>query len=615
MGAVLKPTLGYYFKAAARLRKEDIMKFTALLVVIAMLLSISLTLVSCGGGTDGGDDTGEVGGGENGGGNTGGNGGNTDGDGGNTGDGNEGGNTGNEGGGENDGPSDYETLPVTVVEKYLPEALSSAIYTQFESKDSIFRKLTLASGPFAYADVFGVSNGTLKSITVPVRSTEAPNASGKFTMTIVKVKNTTKGISGSPLATYVIEIDPDEYGLQAKKTASVYKKIVIDLTSYNIVLGADETVAIGKLGDSIVPAMLNHDDTSKEPLKSINDTFPQALGIFRMVGTGNGQAKCNESSICFDFEIERTYESQAAIDKLLTEETYYQSAIAALKELYRGKKVSVVGDSISTFVGISSNTDYNLTLSTNSAKGEYYPTWDATTSDYTKTYWGKVIKDLEMSLCVNNSMSGAFVTGSEKRPAFPKIATQLHRDNGTASNRADDTNPDVVLVFFGINDIDDKNASVGSLYTMLNTANGKTDEEKIESWFAGVLASLEANGGKPRDKYDYFDEAYALGLYLMMEEYEGVEVYCFTHVWNYTEGLTRAKINSYNRVIKALANYFGATVVDQNGELAEYTESNSYTHTSLREDVAIHPKSSGHALIGKLVLKTMAKKNEIAYND
>ena len=586
------------------------MKFTALLICIAMLLSISMTLVSCGGGDEGGDNTGDLGGNGSEGGGTEGDGGNTDGE-------NGGGNTGDEDGegDEPDEPSDYETVPVTVVEKYLPEALSEAIYAQFESKDTIFKKLTLASGPFAYADVFGVSNGTLKSITVPVRSTEAPNAAGNFTMTIVKVKNTTSGISGTPLATYVIEIDPYEHGLVAAKQTSVYKKIVVDLTSYNIVLGADETVAIGKNGDSIIPAMLNHDDMSKEPLKTINDTFPQALGIFRMVGSGNGQAKTNEASICFDFEIERTYESQAAIDKLLADETYYKNAVAALKELYRGKKVSVVGDSISTFVGISSNTDYNLTLSTNSAKGEYYPTWDATTSDYTKTYWGKVIKDLEMSLCVNNSMSGAFVTGSEKRPAFPKIATQLHQDNGTASDRTDDTNPDVVLVFFGINDIDDKNASVGSLYTMLNTANGKTDEEKIEAWFAGVLASLEANGGKPRDKYDYFDEAYALGLYLMMEEYEGVEVYCFTHVWNYTDGLTRAKINSYNRVIKALANYFGATVVDQNGELAEYTESNSYTHTSLREDVAIHPKSSGHALIGKLVLKTIAKKNGLAYND
>ena len=586
------------------------MKFTALLICIAMLLSISMTLVSCGGGDEGGDNTGDLGGNGSEGGGTEGDGGNTDGE-------NGGGNTGDEDGegDEPDEPSDYETVPVTVVEKYLPEALSEAIYAQFESKDTIFKKLTLASGPFAYADVFGVSNGTLKSITVPVRSTEAPNAAGNFTMTIVKVKNTTSGISGAPLATYVIEIDPYEHGLVAAKQTSVYKKIVVDLTSYNIVLGADETVAIGKNGDSIVPAMLNHDDATKEPLASINEMFPQALGMFRMVGANNGQAKTNEASICFDFEIERTYESQAAIDKLLADETYYKNAVAALKELYRGKKVSVVGDSISTFVGISSNTDYNLTLSTNSAKGEYYPTWDATTSDFTKTYWGKVINDLEMSLCVNNSMSGAFVTGSEKRPAFPKIATQLHQDNGTASDRTDDTNPDVVLVFFGINDIDDKNASVGSLYTMLNTANGKTDEEKIEAWFAGVLASLEAHGGKPRDKYDYFDEAYALGLYLMMQEYEGVEVYCFTHVWNYTDGLTRAKINSYNRVIKALANYFGATVVDQNGELAEYTENNSYTHTSLREDVAIHPKSSGHALIGKLVLKTMAKKNGLAYND
>ena len=282
-------------------------KLTALLICVAMLFSISMTLISCGGADEGGDNTGDLGG-------NGSEGGSTEGDGGNNG-GENGGDPGEEGE-EPDEPSDYETVPVTVVEKYLPEALSEAIYAQFESKDTIFKKLTLASGPFAYADVFGVSNGTLKSITVPVRSTEAPNANGNFTMTIVKVKNTTSGISGTPLATYVIEIDPYEHGLVAAKQTSVYKKIVVDLTSYNIVLGADETVAIGKNGDSIVPAMLNHDDATKEPLASINEMFPQALGMFRMVGSGNGQAKTNEASICFDFEIERTYESQAAIDKL-----------------------------------------------------------------------------------------------------------------------------------------------------------------------------------------------------------------------------------------------------------------------------------------------------------
>ena len=583
------------------------MRFTALLVSIAMLLSISVTLVSCGGDSTGdgeGEGTGDVGGNE--------------GENENQGTGENDGNTEGEGGEseEPEEPSDYETVPVTVVENYLPADLAEEIYTVLESpQNTIFKPANLVMGPFAYADVFGVSNGTLKSITIPVRSTEAPNSDGKFVITIVKVKNTTAGIAGAALETYTVTVDPYEHGLLASKQTKVYKKIVVDLTPYNIVLGENETVAVGKSGDSIIPAMLEHkDNMDKAPLSSISETFPDALGAFRMVGMSSGAFNSNEFTICFDFEIERTYESQAAIDRLAAEETAYQAAVEALKEIYRGKNVSVVGDSISTFKGITSNSSFNQSLSVNSAKNEHYPSADPTTSDYTKTYWGKVIKDLEMTLCVNNSMSGAFVTGSEKRPSFPNIATQLHQDNGTPNDRSDDVNPDVVLVFFGINDVDN-NRNVGKLIQSLNTVNGKTDEEKVRAWFEGVLSTLQTSGGTPSNIYTNFDEAYALGLARMMEEYEGVEVYCFTLVRNYTEGLTQNMINNYNRVITAIANYFGATVVDQNGELSEFNFTNSFAHSSLNENKAIHPRSSGHARIGKLAIKTIAKKNGLAYND
>ena len=73
-------------------------KLTALLICIAMLLSISLTLVSCGGGDEGGDNTGDLGGNGSEGGGTEGDGGNTDGE-------NGGGNTGDEDG-EGDEPDD-----------------------------------------------------------------------------------------------------------------------------------------------------------------------------------------------------------------------------------------------------------------------------------------------------------------------------------------------------------------------------------------------------------------------------------------------------------------------------------------------------------------------------
>ena len=109
------------------------------------------------------------------------------------------------------------------------------------------------------------------------------------------------------------------------------------------------------------------------------------------------------------------------------------------KEITRftGKKISILGDSISTFKGYSNNTNYNSTLGDNIV---YYDGSYMGFFDVNETWWMQTIDALGMELCVDNAYSGDRVcTHGISR------ALQLHNNEGE--------NPDVIVVFLGVNDL------------------------------------------------------------------------------------------------------------------------------------------------------------------
>ena len=80
------------------------------------------------------------------------------------------------------------------------------------------------------------------------------------------------------------------------------------------------------------------------------------------------------------------------------EDTKRQRLAAALKD----KTVSILGDSISTFGGVSDNSQYPQTLNQNIG---FYPLNNVTTR--TETWWQQVTDALGMELGVNNSSDGS----------------------------------------------------------------------------------------------------------------------------------------------------------------------------------------------------------------
>ena len=106
--------------------------------------------------------------------------------------------------------------------------------------------------------------------------------------------------------------------------------------------------------------------------------------------------------------------------------------------MLNGKRISILGDSISTYKNVSNNADANATTFTNPYKyADPFP--------LEKTYWMLVINTFGMTLCVNNSWSGGNLSGKNDESSGMNRAHQLANNNGEK--------PEFIILFMGTNDL------------------------------------------------------------------------------------------------------------------------------------------------------------------
>ena len=133
----------------------------------------------------------------------------------------------------------------------------------------------------------------------------------------------------------------------------------------------------------------------------------------------------------------------------------------------KGKCLSILGDSISTYKGVSNDNTANSTTGSN----PYFYQGDFPLE---KAYWMRILKTFDMRLCVNNSRSGGNLSGIEDFSSGVNRAEQL--------SRADGTSPDLIIIFMGINDLGrgvDISAFSADYEKTLNAINEKHPEAKV----------------------------------------------------------------------------------------------------------------------------------------
>ncbi len=526
-----------------------------------------------------------------------------------------------------------QTEPFTKTENYVPTDVFTQMKTYFEAANNSFSTIEeRENAPFVSTDVFALSNCKVKSITIPVFSTRKVDSDGDFTFSLYVLPNAWASLRNElkdPADPIVIKINAAEYELEENKV--IRKFITVDLSEYDIELTAAETLGFSNSSDTLVPAQVltsgTEDGRNKYvAAKTLIDEW-DVVGYYYYdfaIDPETGKAigfTYTDNSLLFDFELERTYESEAAYNEMLAAkaaaDAEYATKLEAVKNAYGDKCFSLIGDSISTFSGVTNDKNVHPSLE----KNRVYYTSKTTVYDYTKTYWGKLSVDTGMDLCVINSWSGSKCFG-DKEDLIDNILTRSY-NLSTAAGKA----PDVIFLYFAINDMLNSPSSVngttesdftgklptGDLYQRLSaTDKTKTDKQIVGEWFDEV-EQLAADAGyipdapstvKRGETYITWEGAYALALQNIKRLHENAEVFVFTHLECNHGSSGQPRLDKANTVLRALAEYFEVGVVDQ----ANSVVNKQNCHMYARDAYGLHPNGKGHAAITRLIVETLYEK-------
>lgn len=218
------------------------------------------------------------------------------------------------------------------------------------------------------------------------------------------------------------------------------------------------------------------------------------------------------------------------------------------------KKISILGDSISTFAGFIP-----------SGSATYYPSGDVTS--VSDTWWRKVIDALGLILDINNSWSGSYVT------------TNNGDESAGCMSRCENLgSPDIIIVYMGINDFNNE----------------------------VVIGEYTGHSSVPVDTTT-FANAYSVMLNKILTKYTTAKVYVCTLIdeeRNLTEGFPEINgngnsINDYNNTIKNLADIFNVEVLD----IAK--SGLTYQNMSVYNPNKLHPNKAGHSLIANYIINRL----------
>ena len=413
-----------------------------------------------------------------------------------------------------------------VVDTYEPKALADVEYnatygTTFKT-DFPITTLTLVDNmsvaPYSYKDTTLFKNKRITKIDAPIATVTAVNENQYFTLWVIP----TSVVKASGKLTDGTYKQYKVYLPQAELTGTTVNKwITIDLTDQNIYVGANETLAFMKSDDPVKCAYSNNG----------NEHF-----VYDLMNSGKEQ---NTQSI------------------------YYGIYTDDYVDL-TGKNISILGDSISTFGGISNDsTNANSTISGNAV---YFPKYDITSADM--TWWKQTADRTGADILVNNSWSGSRVLNNNGA-AYQTRCEQLHDDTGVNSG----TQPDIIAVYIGINDFD-ANLTCGTF----NQLSDVYDEE------TGYITPTT------------FAQAYAIVMHKLVSKYDNADVFVFTLPPNGTNRNTTL-LGDYNEQIEKIAKYFKVQIVDI-GNIEGYQYS-AYTSDGL------HPNEKGMDLITDMFARSL----------
>ena len=262
---------------------------------------------------------------------------------------------------------------------------------------------------------------------------------------------------------------------------------------------------------------------------------------------------------------------------------------------FEGLNFSLLGDSISTYDGVSNNASYNSTIGGNAAyygatgRDDWATSIEPLNVSRGDTWWQQAVDTLGMNLCVNNSWSGSYIrNGANANSGCVSRCRQLHNTAGTK--------PDIIALYMGTNDCN-SNTDVSTLGTPNDGMYNKVATELNNTSFApGTILG-----------------AYSLMIARAKDSYPNAEIYCFTLLPKIYCG-SEANCDVYqafNAGLKEIAAHYGVYVVDLFEECGLHNEE-LYKEYCLSTDPinSLHPNPWGMDAITNCFISTLMKNSK-----
>lgn len=245
----------------------------------------------------------------------------------------------------------------------------------------------------------------------------------------------------------------------------------------------------------------------------------------------------------------------------------------------KNKKVSFLGDSISTYQGYVPS-EYAV----------FYPKGDINSVE--KTWWYQVCENTGMVLLKNASWSGSTCHGNASSITNAVAGCSDARINDLSDG---ENNPDIVIILIGINDLGPTDTPIGNW-----TSNSAIPENSTN--------------------ISTFSEAYALMVSKILTKYPDCRVFCCTLLQTgkgtkdeITTGIypttnsSRVTLEDYNKVIRDVANGLGCDIINTTNCGIHFWNFEKYTVDNPTPDY-LHPNAAGATMLAnKVIAELLAK--------
>ena len=271
----------------------------------------------------------------------------------------------------------------------------------------------------------------------------------------------------------------------------------------------------------------------------------------------------------YDEEKEVFYVRKLATDNIF--ESLPENYTYSLK----GKKIGIIGDSISTYNGYIP-TGYS----------PFYPANNVTSVDL--TWWKQLINNTGMKLCVNASWSGSTISGNQD-DTTGSIGCSDARVNALTASNGDV--PDIIIVYIGINDFGKNNGIVCGNYRGKTSISQDRNVTSISDAFGILLSKLQTK----------YPKAQIFVSRVMPERYAGSMAESHAAGFPNINPNDNVSLPAFNEQLEEIASAFNCPVIPMDKAGITFFNVSQYTGDNL------HPNANYMAMMAKMAQKILEK--------